>query len=81
MIDTPGMRELQLWEASDGIDQTFADIQELAAHCHFRDCQHGTEPGCAVRAAVEADTLDAQLAQNDEALARSSTVANNLMSR
>jgi len=60
VIDTPGMRELQLWEASDGIDQTFADIQELAAHCHFRDCRHRTEPGCAVRAAVQADTLDAQ---------------------
>lgn len=60
LIDTPGMRELQLWDASDGIDQTFADIQELAARCRFRDCRHRTEPGCAVRAAVQADTLDAQ---------------------
>lgn len=60
VIDTPGMRELQLWGASDGIDRTFADIGELAARCRFRDCRHRTEPGCAVRAAVEADTLDAQ---------------------
>ena len=60
MIDTPGMRELQLWDARKGIDQTFADIEELAIGCRFRDCRHQSEPGCAVRAAVEAETLDAR---------------------
>jgi len=59
VIDTPGMRELQLWDAADGIGHTFADIQELAARCRFRDCRHQSEPGCAVRAAVESETLDA----------------------
>jgi ribosome biogenesis GTPase len=59
LIDTPGMRELQLWDAADGIGRTFGDIQELAACCKFRDCKHQSEPGCAVRAAVESEALDA----------------------
>jgi ribosome biogenesis GTPase len=61
VIDTPGLRELQLWDASDdaGMDETFADIAELSAACRFRDCQHDREPGCAVKAAVEAGTLAA----------------------
>jgi ribosome biogenesis GTPase len=59
LIDTPGMRELQLWEAGDAVGGTFADIEERAAECRFRDCQHGTEPGCAVRAAVQAGELPA----------------------
>jgi ribosome biogenesis GTPase len=54
LIDTPGMRELQLWETGDAIGETFSDIEERAAECRFRDCQHRTEPGCAVRAAVAA---------------------------
>lgn len=61
LIDTPGLRELQLWDAADerGMDETFADIAELSAACRFRDCQHDREPGCAVKAAVDAGTLDA----------------------
>jgi ribosome biogenesis GTPase len=61
VIDTPGLRELQLWDASDeaGMDETFADIAELSGACRFRDCQHDREPGCAVKAAVEAGTLAA----------------------
>ncbi|MFN2594279.1 MAG: ribosome small subunit-dependent GTPase A [Actinomycetota bacterium] len=58
LIDTPGMRELQLWD-SDGLDSTFSDIAELAAECRFRDCTHSHEPGCAVRAAAEDGSLDA----------------------
>jgi ribosome biogenesis GTPase len=54
LIDTPGMRELQLWETGTPLGGAFADIDERAAACRFRDCQHRTEPGCAVRAAVEA---------------------------
>ncbi|MGB7325437.1 MAG: ribosome small subunit-dependent GTPase A [Rubripirellula sp.] len=59
ILDTPGMRELQLTDAADGINDLFADIQELAASCRFNDCQHETEPGCAVLKAVEQGALDA----------------------
>jgi ribosome biogenesis GTPase len=59
LIDTPGMRELQLWDASETIADTFADIEELAAACRFRDCRHTSEPGCAVRAAIAAGELPA----------------------
>lgn len=58
VIDTPGLRELQLWEAESGIESAFTDIEELAARCRFSDCAHDTEPGCAVRAAVEDGTID-----------------------
>lgn len=58
ILDTPGMRELGLWDADAGVAQTFADIEALAAQCRFSDCAHGKEPGCAVRAAVEDGTLD-----------------------
>lgn len=57
LIDTPGMRELQLWETGDALAGTFTDIEELAARCRFRDCSHRHEPGCAVRAAVESGSL------------------------
>jgi ribosome biogenesis GTPase len=52
VIDTPGLRELQLWEAPGSIDAAFADIEAIAAGCHFGDCRHDTEPKCAVRAAA-----------------------------
>lgn len=52
LIDTPGMRELQLWDAGDGLAEAFDDITAIGAACHFRDCTHDTEPKCAVRAAV-----------------------------
>lgn len=58
LLDTPGMRELQLWSDGEGVDETFADIEELARECRFRDCRHDAEPGCAVRAAIEGGTLD-----------------------
>jgi len=57
VIDTPGMRELQLWEADEGVQVTFDEIETLARGCRFRDCRHQNEPGCAVRAAVEAGEL------------------------
>jgi ribosome biogenesis GTPase len=60
LIDTPGMRELQLWETGDSLAGSFGDIDDLAAGCRFRDCGHRTEPGCAVRAAVEAGTIAAE---------------------
>jgi len=57
LLDTPGMRELQLWDASEGIAQAFSDVQELAQRCKFRDCSHKDEPGCAVREAVDEQRL------------------------
>ena len=57
IIDTPGMRELQLWEAGDAVQETFEDVDALAAQCHFTDCRHRDEPRCAVKAAVAEGTL------------------------
>ena len=57
LIDTPGMRELGMWGADDGIDTAFPDIEELARRCRFRNCTHGAEPDCAVRAALESGVL------------------------
>lgn len=58
VIDTPGLRELQLWDAdSAALDATFADVEELAGDCRFADCTHAHEPGCAVLAAVESGEL------------------------
>ena len=60
LVDTPGMRELQLWDnAREGLVAAFPDVLELASGCRFRDCRHESEPGCAVRAAVEAGRLAA----------------------
>lgn len=59
IIDTPGMRELQLWDVDDGLDPAFGDIASLAAGCRFTDCRHDSEPGCAVGAAIADGTLDA----------------------
>ena len=70
LIDTPGMRELQLWDASEGIDQAFGEIAELAANCKFRDCKHMDEPGCAVRAAVESGELAAERLESFHKLGR-----------
>ena len=60
LIDTPGMRELQLWNADDGLSPTFADVEAYAASCRFRDCAHDQEPGCAVREAVASGKLAAE---------------------
>ena len=70
LIDTPGMRELHLWDASDGIGRAFTDIQELAVSCKFRDCRHKNEPGCAVRAAVSSSVLDQERLENFHKLER-----------
>ena len=53
MIDTPGMRELQLWDASESVRGTFEDVEALAGECHFTDCRHRGEPRCAVKTAVD----------------------------
>lgn len=77
LIDTPGLRELALWEAERGLADAFPDIEELAASCRFGDCSHSHEPGCAVREALESGGLDperwdsyATLRAEQQALAR-----------
>ncbi|MCY6383621.1 ribosome small subunit-dependent GTPase A [Hoeflea prorocentri] len=59
VLDTPGMRELQLTDAASGIDNVFADLHDLSVRCRFKDCRHETEPGCAVLRAVENGEIDA----------------------
>ena len=59
LLDTPGMREIQLTDAAAGLDDVFAEVSAIAANCRFRDCRHQSEPGCAVNAAILAGTLDA----------------------
>jgi ribosome biogenesis GTPase len=71
IIDTPGMRELQLWDASESVKETFEEIEALAPGCHFTDCRHRDEPRCAVKAAVaegtiSADRLESYLKVQDE---------------
>ena len=58
VIDTPGMREFGMWDNDTGIEKTFADIEELAAQCKFRNCTHTNEPGCAIRSALEMGELE-----------------------
>jgi ribosome biogenesis GTPase len=70
LIDTPGMRELQLWDADAGLDRAFEDIAARAAECRFRDCTHRAEPGCAVRQAIESGDLDAERLENFRKLER-----------
>jgi ribosome biogenesis GTPase len=70
VIDTPGLRELQLWDAAEGVAETFADVDEIAALCRFGNCRHEEEPGCAVRAALAAGTLDPARLENWRKLGR-----------
>ncbi|GJL83421.1 MAG: putative ribosome biogenesis GTPase RsgA 2 [marine bacterium B5-7] len=58
LLDTPGMREVQLTGCEEGVYATFADIENLSEHCRFDDCRHGAEPGCAVQHALEVGELD-----------------------
>jgi ribosome biogenesis GTPase len=58
IIDTPGLRQAQLWEGDEALDSVFEDIEALALQCRFSDCAHRAEPGCAVNAALQGGTLD-----------------------
>ena len=69
LLDTPGLRGIQLWDAADGVEQVFSDIEALAGACRFADCAHAGEPGCAVGAAVADGRLPARrLASYDKLL-------------
>ena len=58
IIDTPGMRELGMWQIDDGLEEAFADVERYLGRCRFSDCRHEREPGCAIRAALAAGELD-----------------------
>jgi len=58
VVDTPGMRELQVWGDEEGLKQVFDDIEELASNCRFKNCSHENEPGCAILEAINNGTLD-----------------------
>jgi len=64
LLDTPGMRELQLADVEDGLEKTFADISALAQSCRFTDCSHVSEPGCAILAALESGEIDDRRMEN-----------------
>lgn len=70
LIDTPGMREFGLVEHAGGVDHLFADVIEIATACHFNDCNHQGEPGCAVVAAVESGELDPKRLESYQKLQR-----------
>ena len=59
IIDTPGMRELGMWGVTEGLEEAFSDVEKYLGKCRFRDCRHASEPGCAIRQAIEAGELDA----------------------
>ena len=58
IIDTPGMRELGMWDVSEGLGDAFGDVERFLGQCRFSDCRHDREPGCAIRAAIAAGELD-----------------------
>jgi ribosome biogenesis GTPase len=60
IIDNPGMRELQLWSDGDDVSDVFSDIEALSDNCRFSDCTHISEPGCAVKDAIEKGELEAR---------------------
>ncbi len=64
IIDTPGMRELGMWQVSEGLNMSFEDVENFASRCKFRDCSHGSEPGCAVKAALKSGELSADRWEN-----------------
>jgi ribosome biogenesis GTPase len=70
IIDTPGLREAQLWEGEEALGDVFEDIEEQALQCRFTDCAHATEPGCAIKAALADGSLDAGRFQSYRKLQR-----------
>jgi ribosome biogenesis GTPase len=70
LIDTPGLRELQLWGEGAGVQDTFEDVEQLALGCRFTNCLHDTEPGCAIRQAIEEERLDPERLESYRKLQR-----------
>lgn len=74
LMDTPGMRELQLADCEDGVELTFADVSELVSQCRFSDCQHDGEPGCAINAAITSGKLDPRRLSSYQKLMREQAI-------
>lgn len=70
IVDTPGMRELQMWRVNEGLSKTFADIKTLSVQCHFKNCQHESEPGCMVKQAIHEGKLSEKRWRNYQKLQR-----------
>ena len=70
LIDTPGMRELQLWDVDESLTDTFADVETFARDCHFTDCKHNSEPDCAVKAAIADGMLAAERLESYQKMKR-----------
>jgi ribosome biogenesis GTPase len=70
LIDTPGLRELQLWSEGEGLQDAFQDIESMALQCRFTDCSHDTEPGCAIREAIEYGRIASELLESYRKLQR-----------
>ncbi|OOZ40438.1 ribosome small subunit-dependent GTPase A [Solemya pervernicosa gill symbiont] len=70
LLDTPGMRELQLVDCEEGVEETFAELHTLAQQCRFSDCQHHSEPGCAIQATIDAGSIDARRLSSYQKLLR-----------
>ncbi len=81
LIDSPGIREIQLMEAHEGISETFADVEELVAKCRFGDCTHTVEPGCAIREAIEGGELSIERFENWKKLTTESISFSKLKSK
>jgi len=77
IIDTPGMRELGMWDTAGGLDKTFSDVEELSANCRFKDCRHTSEPGCAILAAIESGNLSAERLRSYKKLQAENAYAEN----
>jgi len=75
VIDTPGMRSIGMWEADDGLSETFADVESILGTCRFSDCTHESEPGCAIRSAVESGVLSTSRLEAYLSLQRESAYA------
>ncbi|MEY8311791.1 ribosome small subunit-dependent GTPase A [Oscillospiraceae bacterium 42-9] len=75
VIDTPGMRELGMWDAAEGLSVAFPDVERFLGQCRFHDCRHGQEPGCAIRGALERGELSPQRWKNYQQLAGESSAS------
>ena len=79
-IDTPGVRELGLWDAAGGVERTFADVEAFFGHCKFSDCRHETEPGCAVRDAIASGKLSRERWEAYQRLLRETALQESMQS-
>jgi len=81
IIDTPGMRELGMWDVSEGLSDAFSDVEQFIGKCRFSDCKHETEPGCAIKAAIASGELDIQRWESYRKLKEESVDRDEMMRR